>query len=177
MIPRQFADSLGSRNPTWVASRIVRAMELADQLIEAWRINARLALYLLDAVPDEALATKVAKSKSVAGHLAHTHNVRLMWLKAAAPDLHEGLAKVEGEADRATLASSLVASGEAIEKLLARGLAEGRIKGFKPHPAGFFGYLVAHEAFHRSHAELVLRQAGTPLDDRVAYGLWEWGVR
>lgn len=152
-------------------------MELADQLVEAWRINARLALYFLEAVPDEALGIKVAKSKSVSGHLAHTHNVRLMWLKSAAADLHEGLSKVEGEADRATLVAALGASGEATERLLVRGLTEGRIKGFKPHPAAFVAYLVAHEAFHRSQAELALRQAGSPLDDRVAYGLWEWGVR
>ncbi|MCW5943131.1 MAG: hypothetical protein KIS66_12930 [Fimbriimonadaceae bacterium] len=152
-------------------------MELAEQLVDAWRINARLALYLLEAVPDGALATKVQKSKSVAGHLGHTHNVRLMWLKAAAPDLHEGLSKVEGDGDREALAAALTASGEAIAILLVRGIAEGRVKGFKPHPAAFLGYLVAHEAFHRAQAELALRQAGLPLDDRVAYGLWEWGVR
>jgi hypothetical protein len=38
-------------------------------------------------------------------------------------------------------------------------------------------YLCSHEAFHRSQIELVLRQVGKPLDDKTAYGLWEWGVR
>ena len=51
------------------------------------------------------------------------------------------------------------------------------MKNFKPHAAAFLGYLISHEANHRGHIELALRQAGIPLDDKIAYGQWEWGVR
>lgn len=150
-----------------------------ESLLETWRINARLNNYLMENIPEEHLGTKLAKGKSVAGNFTHIHNVRLMWLKASAPDLWEGQAKFEdAEVSRAELIAALDASAAAIEALVARAESpEGRIKGFKPHAAGFVGYLISHETFHRTCAELALRQAGTPLSDKVAYGLWEWGVR
>jgi uncharacterized damage-inducible protein DinB len=150
-----------------------------EALLETWRINARINLYLLEAIPAEQLSTPLAKGKSVLGGFTHVHNVRLMWLKAAAPALHEGQMKFEpGEGDAESLRSRLSESADAIEKLLASADSPGgKIKGFKPHAAAFLGYLIAHESFHRAQIELALRQAGTPLPDKVAYGTWEWGSR
>ncbi len=134
--------------------------------------------YLLEAIPADQLSTKLEKGKSVEGQFTHIHNVRLMWLKASAPDLMEGLERPEGPVMGAeTLSRSLEASGEAIAKLIERSLETGKVKNFKPHPTAFVGYLIAHEANHRAHIELALRQAGTPLSDKVAFGMWEWGVR
>lgn len=154
-------------------------MSPMDALLETWRINARLNDYLLAAIPEEQLGTKLAKGKSVAGNFTHIHNVRLMWLKASAPDLWETQSKFEdADATREQLVAALNSSAAAIEALIARaGTPEGKIKGFKPHAAGFVGYLVSHETFHRTCAELALRQAGTQLPDKIAYGIWEWGVR
>lgn len=147
-------------------------------LLETWDINARLNLYLLDAVPDEQLAIKLEKGKTVLGNWTHLHNVRMMWLKASAPDLLEGLAKLDDKASREELVGQLELSSLAIRMLIERaGTPEGKIKGFKPHAAGFVGYMVAHEAFHRTCIEIALRQAGVPLTDKVAYGMWEWGSR
>lgn len=154
---------------------------LADQLLETWRIHDRINRYLLAAVPAEALgAVSASRGRSVGEQFAHVHNVRLMWLKSAAPELLEGLEKVEkeGAGDAEVLRAALEASGEAVADLLRRSLAEGgRIKGFKPHAAAFLGYLVSHESHHRGQIALTLKQAGHPLDRKVAYGLWEWGVR
>jgi uncharacterized damage-inducible protein DinB len=103
-----------------------------------------------------------------------------MWLKSAAPDLLAGLAKVENEQakDKKLLKKSLTDSGAAIAKLLSNSLeADGKIKGFKPHAAAFLGYLISHESHHRGQIALTLKQAGTPLDKKVSYGIWEWGVR
>ncbi len=152
-------------------------MSLEAQIVEAWQISNRLNLFFLAALKPEALEIAPTKGKTVGGQFAHIHNVRLMWLKPAAPDLLGELQKIEPGASVEELSSGLTASGEAIAKLLNRGLQEGKIKGFKPHSAGFFGYLIAHEADHRGQAELILRQIGHPLDDKTAYGLWEWGVR
>ncbi|MBK9453004.1 MAG: hypothetical protein IPN95_27005, partial [Bacteroidetes bacterium] len=38
-----------------------------------------------------------SKGRSVGDQFAHIHNVRLMWLKAAAPDLMASVAKIEKE--------------------------------------------------------------------------------
>jgi uncharacterized damage-inducible protein DinB len=103
-----------------------------------------------------------------------------MWLKAAAPDLLKGLAKIENEQanDKKLLRDSLSESGKAIGTLLTNSLATGgRVKGFKPHAAAFLGYLISHESHHRGQIMLTLKQAGKPMDKKTAYGIWEWGVR
>ena len=80
--------------------------------------------------------------------------------------------------DRAQLRAALEASGKAIEGLLRKALAAGgKVKGFKPHATAFLGYLIAHESHHRGQVGWTLKHAGHPLDRKVAYGLWEWGVR
>jgi hypothetical protein len=53
----------------------------------------------------------------------------------------------------------------------------GRVKGFKPHATAFVGYLISHEAHHRSQIILALKQEGQPLDKKILYGIWEWGTR
>jgi uncharacterized damage-inducible protein DinB len=149
-----------------------------EQLIEAWAINNRINLYMLEAIPAEALSgVSASKGRSVAEVLGHIHNVRLMWLQSAAPALLEGLPKLDGTADTAALRDALTASGQAIAELLRQGLASGRIKGFKPNAVAFFGYLVAHDAYHRGEVGIILKQSGHPLDQKTAYGQWEWGVR
>ena len=156
--------------------------DLSLQILETWNIHNRVLLFLLNGIAAEALPDAVpARTRSVADHLAHVHNVRLMWLKASAPDLLEGLSKIEkeaGPADHAALQGALEASGAAIAALLERGLAAGgKIKGFKPHAVAFLGYLIAHEHYHAGKVDFILRQSGHAVDDKTHYGLWEWGVR
>lgn len=153
---------------------------MEDQLVETWNIHDRINRYLLQAIPEEALGLAMApKHRTTFQLLAHLHNVRLMWLKSAAPDLLEGLSKLEGtRGDKAALASALEASGRAIERLLRQSFANGgKVKGFKPHVVAFVGYLISHESHHRGQINWNLKNAGHPLDQKTSYGLWEWGVR
>lgn len=154
---------------------------MEEQLIETWNIHDRIHRYLLNAVQPEALgAVSASKGRNVGEQFAHVHNVRLMWLSAAAPDLVAGVEKIgKGAAiDKALLEASLQASARAIEAMLRRSLESGgRMKGFKPHAVAFLGYLISHESHHRGQIVLTLKQAGHPVDKATAYGLWEWGVR
>jgi len=154
---------------------------MADPLVETWQIHDRINLYLLDAIDAASLQTHSAsKGRSVGEQFAHIHNVRLMWLKASAPDLLKELTKVEKEQanDKKLLRQSLVDSAAAIGVLLANSLeAGGKIKGFKPHATAFLGYLISHESHHRGQIALSLKQAGKPLDKKIGFGMWEWGVR
>jgi uncharacterized damage-inducible protein DinB len=152
-----------------------------ETLIETWAIHNRIHLYLLQELPPEALgASLFPKGRTVYALFAHLHNVRLMWLQSAAPELLEGLQKLETKATgtQEDLNEALDASSKAIEALVRDSLAAGgRVKGFKPHVTAFVGYLISHESHHRGQIEWALRHAGHPLSDRISYGLWEWGVR
>jgi len=152
-----------------------------NQVVETWQIHDRINQYLLDAIDRASLDSHSAsKGRSIGEQFAHIHNVRLMWLKSAAPELLQGLAKVESEQanDKRLLKKSLTDSGKAIGVMLTTSLESGgRVKGFKPHATAFLGYLISHESHHRGQIALSLKQAGKPLDKKIAYGIWEWGVR
>lgn len=149
--------------------------------MQMWSIHARIQLYFLNALsPEQLSVTAPSKGKSVADQFAHMHNVRLMWLKASAPDLLEGLENVEKASalEPGVLASALQASGAAIEALVRRSAESGgKVKNFKPDVVSFVGYLISHESFHAGKADMSLRLAGLPVDDKTHYGMWEWGVR
>jgi uncharacterized damage-inducible protein DinB len=153
----------------------------ANQLIETWQINNRINLYVLSAIPNEHLSDALtSKGRNVGEQFAHIHNVRLMWLKAAMPEELAALTKIEKELtlDKELLQSSLTDSGAAIERLIESACVNGdRVKGFKPHVTGFLGYMVAHDAHHRSQIIIALKQSGHQLDKKVLYGIWEWGSR
>jgi uncharacterized damage-inducible protein DinB len=153
---------------------------MQDQLLETWQIHNRINLYLLAGIKPEALqdcATK--KGRHVGDQFAHMHNVRLLWLSVAAPDLMLGLEKIEKGANLSlvNLEFALAASGEAMEKLLQRGIETGKIKGFKSSVAAFLGYAIAHESHHRGQILLTLKLAGHMVDKKIQFGMWEWGTR
>ncbi len=156
-------------------------MDAATELVETWNIHNRIHIYVLDALQREALAgVSLSKGRTVGEEFAHIHNVRLDWLKPAAPELFEGLNKIDKETanDKALLKKSLKQSGDAIAALITAAVEKGgRVKGFKPHVTAFVGYLISHESYHRGEIGMILNQAGHPLDKKTSYGMWEWGVR
>ena len=148
-------------------------------IVETWEIHNRIHLYLINAIADEHLSDiSASKGRNVGEQFAHIHNVRLMWLKAAMPELLEGLIKLEkGSLSKILLAEELSKSSSAIASLLQKGFEQGKIKGFKPHPTAFLGYLISHESHHRGQIMLCLKQSGHAVDQKTQFGLWEWGVR
>jgi uncharacterized damage-inducible protein DinB len=151
-----------------------------NEAIETWEINNRINIYLLEAINDDWLGSSPSsKGRNVGDVFAHMHNVRLMWLKASAPKLMDGQVKIEKDdiLNKELLVERLNESAEGICALLEEAAATGKVKGFKPHPTAFLGYMIAHESHHRGQITLALKQTGHKLDSKVIYGMWEWGAR
>ena len=153
---------------------------LAEALLSAFDTNDRINQYLLDHLPAEAWRAEppANKGRNIAAVVAHMHNVRVMWLKATKGEVLEQLDRFTVTPAQAKKA--LDASRAALRAVLQSSLAldgDGRIKGFRPDAAGFFGYLIAHDAHHRGQVAMLARQAGHPIPQKAMFGMWEWGVR
>jgi uncharacterized damage-inducible protein DinB len=147
-------------------------------LLAAFDTNNRINQYLLDSLPAEAWRAEPpgGKGRDITGVVAHMHNVRDMWLKATKGRIPEQLDRLTVTPAQAKKA--LDASRAALREVLQASLeADGRIKGFRPDVAGFFGYLIAHDAHHRGQITMLARQAGHPIPQKAMFGMWEWGVR
>ena len=152
---------------------------LPDALMTAFATNNRINLYLIEHLPEPAwrAVPPGGNGRTIAAMAAHIHNVRLMWLKsvsyASAPS------KLNPESvTRPQAAAALSESGEAIDAVLRSGFGgDGRIKGFQPDAAGFFAYLIAHDAHHRGQIMMMARQSGHPVSQSAMFGLWQWGTR
>jgi uncharacterized damage-inducible protein DinB len=153
---------------------------MIDQLIETWQINNRVDLYLLNAIKEEYLIDLPAsKGRNVGEQFGHIHNVRLMWIKEGDSTLLKGLDKIEREKPitKKLIKDCFLKSNEAIVKMLSTSLAEGKLRGFKPHPVAFLGYLLAHEAHHRGQIMISLKENGHLSDKSLGFALWQWGTR
>jgi uncharacterized damage-inducible protein DinB len=106
------------------------------------------------------------------------HNVRVMWLKAAAKG-----SKIAGQFESTKVTpeqakKTLVQSRDALPAVLESALLnDGRLRGFKPDAAAFFGNLIAHDAHHRGQVTMLARQVGHGLPQKATFGTWGWGTR
>jgi len=150
-----------------------------DELLEAWRTNHRINLFLLDGISEEGLRATLSTrgGRDVARQFAHVHNNRVWHLKKRAQDLAEGLEEFESKYSptKAELIAALTPSTEAIEVFL-EDVLEGRSKrrGFKKGVFTTLAYFVAHESHHRGSVLLTLKQCGLMPDKDVTYGIWAW---
>jgi uncharacterized damage-inducible protein DinB len=157
--------------PTW---------SVPESLVKAFETNERINQFLLENLSEEAwrAAPPDSKGRDVAGIVSHMHNVRIMWLKAAAKGstIPEQLDKAKVTLPQAR--QSLNESFTALEKIVKAALeSDGRVKGFLPDVAGFVGYQIAHDAHHRGQISMLARQVGHPLSQKTMFGMWEWGSR
>ena len=151
----------------------------AVALLNAIDTNNRINAYLIDNLPPEAWRAKPpdGKGRTIAAIVANMHNVRVMWLKATKAE------EIPAQLDRATVTPAqairgLANSRQALSAVLSRAMGgDGRVKGFRPDVAGFFGYLIAHDAHHRGQIAMLARQVGHPLPQKAMFGMWEWGSR
>jgi uncharacterized damage-inducible protein DinB len=164
--------------------------DLADAVLNSWRITNRVTVYLLENLPDELwpMAIPGAPRRTVRMIAGHIHNARCMWLKMMGKS-HGIVAPAlvnRNSVTRTQLFSALERSNRSMIRLLKLGLDNGgRLPASpawsplppKPDVVQFLAYFVAHEGYHRGQIVLLARQLGHRLPGEVRAGLWQWARR
>jgi uncharacterized damage-inducible protein DinB len=155
--------------------------DIKQSLLQSYAVNERITEYLLENLPDAVWNAEPpgGKGRTIAAITAHMHNVRHMWLVAAAkgkplPDKLDRATVTKEEAMR-VLAESAKCCARLLEQSL--GHPEGKVKGFRPDIVGMFAYLISHDAHHRGQICALARELGYTLPKPATFGMWEWGTR
>jgi uncharacterized damage-inducible protein DinB len=166
------------------------APDQRDMLLDAWRTNNRVTVFLVEHLPHELWGATVpgAPRRTVRMIAGHIHNARCMWIKTLGKE--HGIAvprpvnrhKVEPE----ELIPALGRSSSGMISLLTLGLDRG---GAIPATSSYIWrnlpldvghvltYFVAHEGHHRGQIVMLARQLGHRLPVEVTGGLWQWSKR
>ena len=153
-----------------------------EELIEAWRVNNRVTLFLLDEIDQHGLECTLSRrgGRTVGRQFAHMHNNRISRLKVWCPELANA-AKLFGSKEEPggeELAAAFAESGERVCRYIAKASAGmPRVKTFKRGLVVTITYLIAHESHHRGSIMLTLKQSGQKLSQDVQYGIWDWEKR
>jgi uncharacterized damage-inducible protein DinB len=169
---------------------MLSALNLQDTILDAWKTNNRVTVFLVEHLPTELWEAKVpgAPRRTIRMLAGHIHNARCMWIKT----LGKGHGfTVPRSVDRykvqpESLIPALQRSGAGILSLLKFGCDQGgSIPGSSsyvwrnlPLDVGHvLGYFVAHEGHHRGQIVMLARQLGHRLPADVTDGLWQWSKR
>lgn len=147
-------------------------------LTQVWRVQAGLTLLTLESLPDGALEHRYSKrTRTVASQFAHIHSVRVHHLKGHGGREFLGDLETFGrgaEPSYDELHDALVASSDAMERLIAKCEAAGKVSSWKGRPPEtYVAYHVAHEAHHRALVLVSLRASGEKTPEPLKFGLWE----
>lgn len=162
-------------------------LSLRDSILDTWKTNNRVTIYLVEHLPAEVwnLSVPGAPRRTLRMIAGHIHNARCMWIKTLGKE--HGIT-VPRSVDRhkvkpKSLVSALERSSKGMLRLLEFGCDQG---GYIPPTASYvwrnlpldvghvLGYFLAHEAHHRGQIILVARQLGHRLPAEVTAGLWQW---
>jgi uncharacterized damage-inducible protein DinB len=160
-------------------ARSEKESEMTEKLVETWEINNRVNLMLLDGLSQEALETSLSSrgGRTVGQQLAHVLTVRRSKLEKANKALVAGLPEVTRDDghDKAALVSGFEKTGEAISELIRESAEkDGAVKGFRRGIVALVGYFIAHDAHHRGHLLLTLKQAKVKIPSNLKMEIWAW---
>jgi uncharacterized damage-inducible protein DinB len=158
-----------------------------EMLIDAWRTNNRVTVYLIENLPPQLWAMNIPGSsrRTIRSLAAHIHNTRCMWIKMIAAN--HGVAAprtVDAQTVKPpSLSRALERSSKGVIDVIRLGAARGGTipaatwQNFPTDLVHFLNYFVAHEAHHRGQLCMLARQLGHRLPTEVTAGLWQWKKR
>lgn len=152
---------------------------MIDQLLDAWRINNRINVMLIEHISDAGLRCTLSTrgGRNVVRQFAHLHNNRIWHLQRRAKRLATGahVFATRDEPARATLTAALDDSEHRVENLIRlAGEGAGGVRTLRRGLAPYVAYFIAHESHHRGNILLTLKQCGHPLDKKIRDAIWDW---
>ena len=165
-------------------------LDQRETLLDAWRTNNRVSVFLVENLPDELWGAKVpgAPRRTVRMIAGHIHNTRCMWIKTLGKEV--GIA-VPRSVNRhkvgpKELIPALGHSSRGIISLLTLGFERGGVipvsssyawRNLPLDVGHVLTYFVAHEGHHRGQIVMLARQLGYRLPAEITGGLWQWSKR
>ncbi len=166
------------------------ALDHRDMLLDAWRTNNRVTVFLFEHLPAELWSATVpgAPRRTVRRIAGHIHNARCMWIKTLGKE--HGIAVPRAvnrhKVSPKELITALGRSSRGIISLLTLGCDRG---GVIPASSSYtwrnlpldvghvLTYFVAHEGHHRGQIVMLARQLGHRLPVEITGGLWHFSKR
>ena len=153
--------------------------DLENQIFETWRVHNHTCLFLIENITDDALKATLSTrgGRDISRQLAHVHNVRVWRLQPFSKKIKIKLIEFEkGESpSKEKLLEAFEQSGEVMDKYIQFCLEnKGIVTNFRRGVVPMIGYYISHEAHHRGHILLTMKQSGFPIPDSLKWGIWDW---
>lgn len=149
-------------------------MEFENELLDAWQLNNKVTLYLLENIDPTWLQAKIQeKGRSIGEQFVHINNIRSYWIGKVSKKEDLKIDK-KYRKDKERLSKSLNITGSKMTETLKSILDTGKIKGYKPHPLAFYSQMISHESHHRGQIMMTISRNDLPISKTVNFGLWNW---
>src|SRR5213594_3421548 len=161
-----------------------------DMLLDAWRTNNRVTVFLVEHLPQELWGAKVpgAPRRTVRMIAGHIHNARCMWIKTLGKEFGIAVPRAVNrhKVGLKELIPALGRSSRDIISLLKLGFDRGGTipvsslytwRNLPLDVGHVLTYFVAHEGHHRGQIVMLARQLGYRLPVEITGGLWHFTRR
>jgi uncharacterized damage-inducible protein DinB len=155
-------------------------------MVESYAVNERMNQIILEHLDPAAWRGRLSRGRgrTIAGVVAHVHNIRRKWLRLSAPHLKLPAPLDGARCTQQQAQAALVKSAALCSEMLADALCEPQrqVKSFhrdgwaKPWPAGaaMLTYMISHDAHHRGQVCMLAHQLGFPLPGKATAAMWSW---